>query len=109
MGGAEKDGEKKVHVPSWMGNFPFPPDRKKPVVITKDIESKAIYLYGKPPGQIKVQKYVSTDKITVGDFTLLPGDSFEPPGIHPGPEFYYVLSGQVSPFNPETGETYIVS
>jgi mannose-6-phosphate isomerase-like protein (cupin superfamily) len=89
-----------------MGRLPFPPESKRPVVITPDMEVTTIY--GVEPHQILVQKFVSTDKITMGVFIVQPGQWFEPPGIHPADEFYYILAGTATVLEPSTGNTFQV-
>jgi len=97
---------KKPFLPEWVGRLPFEPDKKRPAIIRPDMEVSTIY--GNPPHQIAVHKYVSTDKLTCGDFIVPPGGYFAPPDIHPGDEFYYLLEGTATIFNPQTAEVYQV-
>lgn len=106
MAKQSKKKGKRPFIPEWVGRLPFAPDRKKPVVIRPHMEVSTIY--GNIPGQIAVHKYVSTDKLTCGDFIVLSGGYFDPPDIHPGDEFYYILQGISTVFNPQTGEVYQV-
>jgi mannose-6-phosphate isomerase-like protein (cupin superfamily) len=92
-------------VPSWQGRFPFPPESKVPCKINYSNQISTIY--GNPPHQNIVNKYVSSDRLTVGDFIVFSGGYFEPPGYHGGDEIYYIRSGQATVTNPETGETYL--
>ena len=96
----------KAKIPSWQGRFPFPPDKKIPCKITHMNQISSIY--GTPPHQNLVNKYASTDKITVGDFVVSSGNYFEPPGYHAGDEIYFIRRGQATVTNPDTGETYLV-
>ncbi len=96
-----KSKKEKPVVPAWMGNQPFSPDDKKPVIITGEMEVSTVY--GIMGHQVSSQVYISTDKITLLDFTVPPGNYFAPPDIHGGAEAYYILAGKGAIFNPETG------
>ena len=104
MAKRKKKKTKKPFLPDWVGRLPFEPDKKRPAIIRPDMEVSTIY--GNPPHQIAVHKYVSTDKLTCGDFVVPAGGYFAPPDIHPGDEFYYLLEGAATVFNPRTGEVY---
>ena len=106
MSDKETKKPEKRSMPSWVGNLPFPPGEKRPAVITRDMEVSTIY--GNPPHHIRVQKYVSTDKLSVGDFEVKPGDCFDPPDVHPGCEFYYLLDGVATVLNPLNGKVFQV-
>ena len=83
--------------------YPFPPDKKKPVVVTKDKTIVEIYPPDKPFSSNIVWVWVSTDKITQTMYQLSPGAFFGPPDAHAGDEIYYVLDGTLTVFCPETG------
>lgn len=101
----KEDKSKSVSIPPWIGNHPFPPDKKKFVVITKDMELST--LYGFEGNQIECKRFVSTDKLNLDQWILPPGTHCEPAGQHNfGDELYYVLEGELVAFNPETGDTY---
>jgi len=101
----EKEEPKSPSIPSWIGRHPFPPEGKKFVVITKDMELST--LYGFEGTQVECKRFVSTDKLTLSRWTLPPGTRYEPAGQHNfGDELYYILEGQPVGFNPETGDTY---
>lgn len=105
-GGIKMD-QKQPLIPEWIGNLPFPPKKKKSVVITKEMEVS--YFYGFPGFQVECWACVCTDKITLAGYTLPPGTHDEPPGFHlHGDEYYYILEGEAVVFNPEGGETYLV-
>ena len=106
MSSDEQGPSAKPTMPAWVGNLPFPPGEKRPVVITREMEISTVY--GGPPHQIRVQKYVSTDLITFGDFEVKPGDYFSPPDVHPGCELYYLLGGTATVLNPQTGRAFQV-
>ncbi len=94
-------------VPRWMGSLPFAPQNKRPVVITPDMEVTTIY--GVEPHQAMVVKFISTDKITMGTLTIQPGQWFEPPGIHPADESYFILAGTATILEPSTGNAFQAS
>lgn len=89
---------------SVYGNFPFPPDKKKPLHIRKDTLPNFLYPEDQPHSGDLNYFYVSTDKITVATWQLGPGGTFEQPSLHPGDEVYYVLEGELTELNPVTGE-----
>ena len=91
-------------VAEWIGNTPFPPDKKRPCKITEDMYEQI--LYGFEGTQNENQVFVSTDKIFMGEWILAPGNHYEPAGFHlHGDECYYLLEGKAVAFNAETGET----
>jgi len=106
MANEDAGKSRKRSIPSWVGNLPFPPEEKRPAVITRDMEISTVY--GNPPHQIRVQKYISTDRISFGDFEVKPGDCFDPPDVHPGCEFYYLLDGVATVLNPQSGKVFQV-
>jgi gentisate 1,2-dioxygenase len=89
-------------LPAWAGNHPFPPNKKKPVHITRERQIDSIY--GTGTHRINTCIYASTDKILMSHFRVPPGGSFMPPDIHAGDELYYVLEGNPTLVNPETGQ-----
>ena len=93
-------------LPAWIGNHPFPPDKKRPTLITRDMELSTVYGVG--PHRVAPRIYVSTDKILMSDFKVPPGGHFEPPDIHVADEPYYIAKGTLTLVNPETGQTMVV-
>lgn len=51
----------------------------------------------------------STDNMTVGEYQLALGTHFEPADVHAGDEIYYVLQGEVTMFQPESGQVMRVA
>jgi mannose-6-phosphate isomerase-like protein (cupin superfamily) len=97
--------EKKEGVPDWIGNTPFPPEKKRVCRITRDMYVG--FLYGFETTQVENQVFACTDMIFMAEWTLPPGNHYEPPGYHlHGDECYYLLEGDATAFNPETGETF---
>lgn len=48
--------------------------------------------------------FVSTDKLTMGYFELQAGGQFDPPDHHPGDECYYIVEGQLTETNYNSGQ-----
>jgi len=94
-------------VPYWHGRHPFPPDKKEPMVITRD-KIVRFLLYGKTTYTDMNWLYASTDKIHVGIYSIPPRGRFDPPDIHEGDEVYYMLEGTLSILNPESGSVHEV-
>jgi len=95
----------RQNIPQWIGNTPFPPDKKRACKITEDMYAQ--FLYGFETMQVENQVFASTDKVFMAEFTLPPGSHYEPAGYHlHGDECYYLLEGGAVAFNAETGETF---
>lgn len=95
-------------VPDWIGNTPFPPGKKRPCKITEDMYVS--FLYGFETTQVENQVFASTDMVFMAEWILPPGAHYEPAGLHlHGDECYYLLEGEATAFNAETGETFIFS
>jgi len=99
----EKKGPPPVD--GWIGNTPFPPGEKRVCKIPE--EKYASFLYGFETTQVSNVVFASTDKILMAEFVLPPGSHYEPAGYHlHGDECYYLIEGNVTSFNAETGETF---
>lgn len=48
--------------------------------------------------------FISTDKLTLGYYELAPGAQFSPPDHHPGDECYYLLEGELTEVNCDSGQ-----
>ncbi|MDJ0819942.1 MAG: cupin domain-containing protein [Desulfobacterales bacterium] len=94
-------------LPDWIGNFPFPPDKKKPIVITRSRTKQFIYP-DKPENSDFNWNYASTDCFFIAQYQLSPGVQFLPADVHTGDEVYYVVEGTLTMLNPETGEVHQV-
>jgi mannose-6-phosphate isomerase-like protein (cupin superfamily) len=86
------------------GNYPFPPDRKKPLHIRGDLIKHFVYPAERPHFSDLNYLYVSTDTLTVGTWQLGPGGTYDPPDLHAGDEVYYILDGTLTEHNPLIGE-----
>ncbi len=64
-------------LPDWIGNFPFPADKKKPIVITRSQTKQFIYP-DKPENSDYNWNYASTDKFFIAQYQLSPGVKFMP-------------------------------
>lgn len=95
---------KKGSIPEWVGNYPFPASKKKPVKIRKsDVLS---FLYGIGSHKVLCTTWISTDRIQLGTMIIPGGKYFEPPDIHAGDEVYYIIKGEATVFNPRTGRAF---
>src|SRR4030042_5965964 len=78
----EKKGKKPkvqlVNIPKWIGKFPFPPEEKRFVVIHRGDELSGVY--GFEGHQVALRRFVSLDQFTVSQWTLSPGNHYEPAG-----------------------------
>ncbi len=99
---AEKE-KNNSEMPEWMGAYPYPKNKKRPVVIRKADRKPLIYGRGNKLDTTPLS--ISTDKIGyLGEYTVPPGSYFDPPDIHPGDECYYCLEGTAHLFDPVTGD-----
>jgi len=94
--------KKPSSIPEWMGKYPCPPDRKRPTVIRK--ENAVSLIYGRGDHLDSTPMYISTDKIYLGEYTVPPGEYFEPPDVHAGDECYFCLEGTAIIFDPVHGD-----
>src|SRR3989304_560561 len=85
-----------------MGKYPCPHDRKRPTVIRK--ENAVSLIYGRGDHLDSSPMYISTDKIYLGEYTVPPGEYFEPPDVHAGDECYFCLEGTAIIFDPVHGD-----
>lgn len=98
------NSKKGVSIPDWVGNYPFPPDKKRPVLMNR--EKSILFVYGKGLHKVSCTTAVSTNHIQTGIMIISPGEYFEPPDIHSGDEVYYVLNGECAVLNPGTGRAF---
>ena len=102
----KESNNKKAKIPDWMGNLPFPPDKKRPKVIRKEDVVNTVYGMGDKP--IKVTIVADTNRLYFSDYSIKPGGWFEPPDIHAGDEVYYCLEGEATMFDPVHGDTFVM-
>jgi mannose-6-phosphate isomerase-like protein (cupin superfamily) len=96
--------KKKSPMPEWVGNQPFPPEKKRPCLIPRDLEIPQIFGVKGDPNIIFSELYFSTDRIVLAEFTVPPGGRFGVPDIHAGDETYYCREGNGIVFDPESGD-----
>jgi mannose-6-phosphate isomerase-like protein (cupin superfamily) len=88
----------------WYQRFPFGDDEPYAVKVAAN---EARYLSAAPdPEGLKLASiliYTSTPAMTIGFSPVPPGDWFTP-GNHPNAEAYFLLGGEMTIFNPETGQ-----
>jgi len=90
---------------NWVGNYPCSPDKKKPVLITRDKFKSFIFTPENPHKSSFVLNFINSNKIIFGIFQLPPGGTYGPPtDVHIGDEVYYILQGTLTELNPETGQ-----
>lgn len=90
---------------NWIGNYPCPPDKKKPVLITKDKFKTFIFTAENPHSSSFVWNFVNSNEMIFGIFQVPPGGTYGPPtDVHVGDEVYYILQGTLTELNPETGQ-----
>ena len=88
--------------PEWMGRLPFPPDKKKPVLITRD---KTVEIaFGEEENPVRITVYADTNRLYFSEYSVKPGGWFEPPDIHAGDEVYYCAKGHPTLFDPVHGD-----
>jgi mannose-6-phosphate isomerase-like protein (cupin superfamily) len=88
----------------WYQMTPFKDARQRPIKMTR--ETAHFMPWGPDKDGLHrtpVTFYVSTKALTVGVFSLAPGDYFKP-GNHPNPEPYLILSGTLLVGDPDTGK-----
>ena len=95
--------ENKKEMPEWLKSYPFPPGKKEPML--RKFEDGLQLVYGKNG---KIFDYTPihfiTDRLVLGEYTVPPGEYFEPPDVHPGDECYYCLEGSAVIFDPLHGD-----
>ena len=89
-------------------NYPFPQDQKRPCVMKQSELVQFLYTEAKPETSDLNWLIVSTEHQTVGEYQLSPGSHFDPADVHAGDEIYYVLRGEVTMFQPESGQIVVV-
>lgn len=88
----------------YLGNFPFKPDEKEAKHLRKEDLHMFIYTEDFPESSDLNWIIASTESMTVGEYELAPGSTFDPVDIHAGDEVYYIEYGSLVMFNPRTGQ-----
>jgi len=88
----------------FFGNLPYPPDKKQPCLLTKNDRKVFIFSPEVPEESNLVEVVVSTDQIHVGFMEMAPGSTWHFVDEHLGDESYYIISGNLTELECETGE-----
>jgi mannose-6-phosphate isomerase-like protein (cupin superfamily) len=99
----EMEENAMVEISNYFGRYPCEPNEKKPVHITREKMILYIYTPEKPHMSDLNWLFATTEVMFSGAYLLAPGSSFDPPDVHDGDEYYYVLSGTFTMLNPSTG------
>lgn len=93
-----------AQTPDYFCNWPAPKGQRKPCVMKQSELRKFLYTEEFPETSDLNWLIASTETQTVGEYQLSPGSHFEPADVHAGDEIYYVLRGEVTMFQPESGQ-----
>ena len=98
--------DKKNGLPSWYENLPSFEGKKKPVKITKEME--VVATYGVDGHDLISYFFVCTEDVSLSAYITPPGHHLIPGGVHCCDEVYYVVKGEATIRNGETGNTFKV-
>jgi len=90
--------------PDYFCNYPAPKGKRKPCIMKQSELKLFLYTDEFPESSDLNWLVASTENMTVGEYQLSPGSHFEPADVHPGDEIYYVLRGEVTMFQPASGQ-----
>jgi mannose-6-phosphate isomerase-like protein (cupin superfamily) len=90
--------------PDYFGNLPFPPDRKRPAVIRDADQKKDFFSHEVPEESNTYSVIISTDKLHCGMMTMAPGSTWRFVDEHLGDECYYLLQGNLTELECDSGE-----
>lgn len=93
-----------ANTPDWLCNYPFPQGQQRPCKMKQEDLKCFLYTEEKPETSDLNWLIASTKDMTVGEYQLAPGSHFSPADVHAGDEIYYVLHGEVTMFQPESGQ-----
>ncbi|MEE8886576.1 MAG: cupin domain-containing protein [Eubacteriales bacterium] len=96
-------------VKPYFQKYPAPKGQRKPCIQKSSDLVQFLYTEEFPETSDLNWLIASTETMTVGEYQLSPGSHFEPADVHAGDEIYYVLKGQVTMFQPETGQVVEVN
>ena len=98
----KKEEKSMATAPDWLRNWPK--DYKGAQIIKQSDLRMFLYTEEAPETSDLNWLIMSSDNMTVGEYQLAPGSHFSPADVHAGDEIYYVLKGEVTMFQPETGQ-----
>lgn len=90
--------------PEWLCNYPQTEGQMRPCGMKQSELMKFLYTETYPETSDLNWLIASTENMTVGEYQLAPASHFSPADVHAGDEIYYVLKGQVTMFQPESGQ-----
>lgn len=90
--------------PDYFCNYPAPKSERRPCIQRQDSLKMFLYTEEFPETSDLNWLIASTETMTVGEYQLSPGSHFEPADVHAGDEIYYVMRGEVTMFQPESGQ-----
>ncbi len=91
-----------ANAPDWLCDWPK--GDKKPQIMKQSDLRMFLYTEEKPETSDLNWLICSTENMTVGEYQLAPGSYFSPADVHAGDEIYYVMKGEVTMFQPESGQ-----
>ena len=87
------------------GNHPYNVPKDQPMRIGREQVGYFTYPDIKYLGSSDLNTlFISTDKLTLGYYELAPGAQFSPPDHHPGDECYYIVEGELTEVNCDSGQ-----
>lgn len=95
---------KMAKTPDYFCNYPFRKEEKRPCMQKQSELKNFLYTDEHPETSDLNWLIASTENMTVGEYQLSPGSHFSPADVHAGDEIYYVMKGEVTIFQPETGQ-----
>lgn len=84
--------------------YPQPEGERRPCVQRQSELVQFLYTEAFPETSDLNWLIASTENVTVGEYQLAPGSHFSPADVHAGDEIYYTLRGEVTMFQPESGQ-----
>ncbi|MDR2914552.1 MAG: cupin domain-containing protein [Tannerella sp.] len=85
-------------------NYPHKRGERRPCIQKQNDLKMFLYTEEFPETSDLNWLIASTDHMTVGEYQLSPGSHFDPADVHAGDEIYYVMHGEVTMFQPESGQ-----
>ncbi|MFV0364597.1 MAG: cupin domain-containing protein [Suipraeoptans sp.] len=97
------------NTPEYFCNYPFLRGERRPCMQKQSDLKKFLYTDECPETSDLNWLIASTDSLTVGEYQLSPGSHFAPADVHGGDEIYYVMRGEVTMFQPSSGQVMQIS
>jgi mannose-6-phosphate isomerase-like protein (cupin superfamily) len=90
--------------PAYFGNLPYPPKSKKPCVIREGDHKTDFFSHEVPEESNIFAVIASTDKLHCGMMYMAPGSTWRFVDEHLGDETYYLLQGNLTELECDSGE-----